>query len=108
MKKPAILRVIFILNALLVLICFVFYFVAKTKGNLPVAPENILYTAIGYVFNFSFIVASILKKKLSLLRTFILLIIAISFPTRAYIGILISLITFGLSFHKKVVAYFNS
>lgn len=108
MKKPIQLRIIFILNALLVLICFAFYGVAKSKGSVGgISPNTVLYTAISYVALFTALVTSIKKFNLIALRVTLVLVFAASIPATAIIGLVISVITFVLSFHKKIKQYFN-
>ncbi|PWJ40767.1 hypothetical protein [Sediminitomix flava] len=108
-KKPALLRVIFISNALKILLAFTFYTVFTLKGSQIGAfgPEQILYTAIGYMFMFGGIVTSIIKRKIWLMRLFIVIDFAISIPTSAYIGFVISILSIVLSFTKPVKRYFN-
>ncbi len=110
MKKPIPLRIIFILNLLLVIVCYVFYFVFKSKDIElgKVNPEKILYTAISYTVIFAALVYSILNKKLLLVRICTILTFAVSIPTSAFIGIGVSIISFALTFHPKVKSYLNS
>lgn len=108
LKKPALLRTIFILNAFKIVLVFTFYFVFKAKGIQigPVGPELILYTAIGYVTTFAMVVTSILKRNITALRIVLILDFAVSLPAQAYIGLLIAVVSISLSFTKKVKAYF--
>lgn len=107
-QKPGQLRAIFILNLLLVIICFTFYYFASSKGNVGGVPaKTILYTAISYTVLFGGLVVSIKKFSLMGLRAVNILVVLVSAPSVAVIGIVIGLISFGLSFHKKVKMYFN-
>ena len=110
LQKPYQLRIVFILNALLSILPFIFYYVFTTKeisiGGLD--PTYFIYTDIGYISSFILMLYSILNKKLLLFRVVFLLTILISLPTKAYIGILFALISLLLSFHKKIVNYLKS
>ena len=110
LQKPYQLRIVFILNALLSILPFIFYYVFTTKeiniGGLD--PTYFIYTGIGYISSFILMVYAILTKKLLLFRVVFLLTILISLPTKAYIGIHFALISLLLSFHKKIVNYLNS
>lgn len=106
LKKPALLRVIFILNALKIILAFVFYVVLKDKTDFAFDPIYILYTAIAYALLFVGIVASILKKNIWAMRIVILIDFVVSIPTTAIIGLVISALSFGLSFSTKIKAYF--
>lgn len=109
-KKPIPLRVIFILNALKILLAFGFFTVFTIKditvGGLD--RTYILYTAFGYVLTFAAMVFFILRKNLLALRIVIGIDLLISLPTKALIGIVIAIVSFSLSFHKKVKGYFGA
>jgi hypothetical protein len=114
MKKPGMLRAIFIINALLVITGFTFYFVFSARTNagietLGIPPSTLLTMAIIYLGMFVTIVISILKKmiwgmRIALLTTIVTSIVIILAP----IGIGLAAISLGLSFGKPVVAYFGS
>lgn len=107
-KKPVTLRIIFILNLLLVIICFVFFGFAQSKGNVAGVPANhILYTAISYTLLFIGLIISIKKFSLLAVRIIVILIFLVSMPTVALIGMVISLVSFGLTFNRKVRAYLS-
>ena len=113
-KKPIQLRVIFILNALLMFLPFVFYyaitndlFEPPSKGGSELNPSWMLYTGIAYILLFPCLVACILKQNLTGLRIVIGLVALVSIPAGAYIGILFSIISMALSFSKPVKAFFN-
>ncbi len=109
-KKPAPLRVLFILNALMMILPFIFYFVITSKG-IDVGglnPVVMVYTGIGYILSFALVVYSILKKNLTLLRIIIAVNILIALPAKAYIGIGVAIISILLTMNNKVLAYFNS
>lgn len=108
MKKPATLRAIFILNLLLVVICYVFFGFAQSKGNVAGVPaQHILYTAISYTLLFIGLVISIKKFSLLAVRIVIALVFLVSTLTVAVIGMVFSLVSFGLTFNRKVKAYLN-
>ncbi|MEQ6124500.1 hypothetical protein AAON49_09885 [Pseudotenacibaculum sp. MALMAid0570] len=108
MKKPTPLRILFILNLLLVIICFVFYGFAQSKGNVAGVPaSSILYTAIAYTLLFIGLITSIKSFSLLGVRIVVLLVFAVSTPTLAFIGMVISIISFILTFNRKVQAYLN-
>ncbi|MDG1333410.1 MAG: hypothetical protein P8P74_13825 [Crocinitomicaceae bacterium] len=110
--KPILLRAIFILNALLVIAGFVFYFVFATKASngestLGIAPSTLLIMAFIYLAIFAGIVASILKKQIWIVRGLLLCTLICSILiVLAPIGILIATISLGLSFSKPVTNYF--
>lgn len=108
-KKPAPLRVIFILNALMMILPFVFYAVITSKnikiGNLD--PILMVYTGLAYIASFAVLVFFLIKRNLVGARIVFLANIAIAIPTGAYIGILIAIISLALSFfNQKVLGYF--
>ena len=109
-KKPLPLRIIFILNAFKILLSLGFYTVFTLKdisiGNAD--RTIILYTALGYAAMFGFMVFFILKRKIWGLRASIILDFLVSIPATAIIGFIISIVSFALTFNKKVLAYFNA
>ena len=110
-SKPIALRIIFILNAIMMILPFVFYYVFTTKnisiGDLD--PTWMIYTGIAYIISFVFLVRFILKRNIKAARVVFLVNILIAIPASAYIGILVAIISLLLSFlNKKVLAYFNS
>ena len=109
-KKPIQLRIIFILNALMMLLPFVFYYVFTTKDISidGLDPIMMVYTGIAYIISFIILVSSILKRKLMLFRIMFCINILIAIPASAYIGILFAIISMAISFTKKVKAFFAS
>ena len=107
-NKPIPLRVIFILNALMMILPFVFYavFTAKEISIAGLEPIYMVYTGLAYIGSFALLVTTILKKRLTLFRLIFGLNILIAIPAGAYIGMLFAIISFGLSFNSKVKAYF--
>ena len=110
-KKPASLRVIFILNALMMILSFVFYAVITSKniriGNLE--PIMMVYTGLAYIVSFAVLVFFLIKRNIVGARIVFLANIAIAIPTGAYIGILIAIISLALSFfNQKVLGYFHA
>jgi len=110
-KKPIPLRVIFILNALMMVLPFVFYYVFTTKnitvGNLD--PISMVYTGIAYIISFAVLVYFLVNRKLVGARIMFIINILIAIPASAYIGILVAIISLLLSFfNKKVLAYFSA
>lgn len=107
-KKPGQLRAIFILNLLLFIICFTFYGVAVSKGDVGGIPADlVLKTAIAYLILFALLVTAIIKKKLWGVRLVNITTILVSIPATALIGMVFAIISLGLTFHKKVKAYFS-
>lgn len=106
--KPIPLRVIFILNALMMFLPFVFYYVFTTRGISieGLDPMYMIYTGIAYIVSFGGMVASILTRKIMAIRTIIVLNVLIAIPAGAYIGMVVAAISMGLTFNKKVKAYF--
>ncbi|OJJ15407.1 hypothetical protein BKI52_38995 [marine bacterium AO1-C] len=110
-KKPIPLRVIFILNALMMILPFVFYAVITSKniriGNLE--PIHMVYTGIAYILSFAVLVFFLVKMNIRGARFIFFLNILIAVPTGAYIGILIAIISLALSFfNQKVLGYFRA
>ena len=111
-EKPALLRVIFILNALKIFLAFGLligfkYFdlqVGSVSG--PSAVLMIFWTMIGYIATFAAIVTSILKRSVIGLRTAIVIDFLISIPAKAFVGFAVALIGLALSFTNPVKAYF--
>lgn len=109
LKKPIQLRIIFILNAIMMFLPFVFYYVVTTKniqlGGLD--PMYMVYTGAGYIASFALLVATILSKKINLMRTIFVLNILISIPASAYIGMIVAIISMLISYmSKNVKEYF--
>ncbi len=109
-KKPIQLRIIFILNALMMFLPFIFYYVFKVKEITieGLDPMWFIYTGIAYILSFAILVPSILKRNIILFRTIFLVNILIAIPAGAYIGIGIAIISMILSFNKKVISFFKS
>lgn len=112
-KKPGQLKAIFILNALLVLIGFTFYFVISSRVNsgqstLGIPPSTLLTMALIYTSVFAIVVASIIMKNLWILRGALLATILCSIIIIfAPIGIVLAGVSLGLSFAKPVKQYFD-
>lgn len=109
--KPVPLRVIFILNALMTILPFIFYWVFTSKnitvGNLN--PIWMVYTGIAYIISFVFLVYCLKNRKQLGARIIFIVNILIAIPSGAYIGILIAFVSLAISFfNKKVQAYFTS
>lgn len=108
-QKPIPLRVIFILNALMMILPFVFYYVITSTGkDLGIPPMYMIYTGVAYIVSFILLVFCILKKNITGLRIILILNFLIAMPAKAYLGFIIAFISIVLSFHKKVKAYFTS
>ncbi len=109
-KKPIQLRIIFILNALMMILPFVFYFVITTKdikiGNLD--PMFMIYTGIAYIVSFAILVFFILKRNIMGARAMFIINILIAIPSSAYIGIVVALISMAISFTTPVKDFFSS
>ena len=109
LHKPTVLRIIFILNAVLTFLPLIFYYIVTSKDiNVGYDPVLMLYTAGGYSLIFIVMVISILKKNLMVFRSVFVISFLISIPAKAYIGMLFVLISFALTFHKKIKAYFKT
>lgn len=108
-KKPIQLRIIFILNALMMILPFIFYYVFTTQeisiGNLD--PIYMVYTGIAYILSFIFLVFFILKKNIIGFRIMFVVNTIIALPASAYIGILIAIISMATSFTPKVKLFFE-
>ncbi|WP_408031540.1 hypothetical protein [Tenacibaculum xiamenense] len=109
--KPIPLRIIFILNAIMGLLPFIFYYVITSKNiNIgDIQPIWIIYTGIAYFISFISLVVFILKRNLWAARVVFFINILVAIPAKAYIGIVVAVISILLSFfNKKVTTYFNS
>lgn len=110
--KPPLLRVIFILNALKILLAlglligFKYFDLEVGSFSGDRAVTLIFWTMLGYIATFAAIVTSILKRSIVGLRVAIGVDILISIPAKAFIGIAIALISIGLSFTTPVKRYF--
>ena len=86
--KPIPLRIIFLLNALMMVLPFVFYYVFTTRnitlGDLD--PLWMVYTGIAYIVSFSILVYFLANRNLLGARIIFLINILIAVPTGAYIG----------------------
>lgn len=110
-NKPIPLRIIFLLNALMMILPFVFYYVFTiqniTVGDLD--PMYMVYTGLAYILSFGVLVIFLLKRNLWGARVTFILNILIALPAGAYIGIVVAIISLTLSFfNQKVLAYFNA
>ena len=109
-KKPFQLRIIFLLNAIMMILPFIFYYVFTTK-NISIDgldPIIMIYTGIGYIISFIVLVASILKRNLILFRIIFIINILIAIPAQAYIGVVVAIISILISLNRKVKTYFAS
>ncbi len=109
-QKPIQLRIIFILNALMMFLPFVFYYVFTTQDISidGLDPMMMVYTGIAYIISFIILVPSILKRNIILFRIMFGINVLIAIPAAAYIGIVVAIISEALSFNKKVKAFFAS
>ena len=109
-KKPALLRVIFILNALMMILPFVFYYVFTSKDISidGLNPMYMVYTGIAYIISFILLVSFILRRNITGARIMFVLNIIIALPAGAYIGMLVAVLSMILSFTAKVKEYFAS
>ncbi len=110
MKKPITLRIIFIINALMMILPFIFYYVFTTKEIVieGINPTYMIYTGIGYIVSFATLVFFILNKNIVGFRAMFLINVLIALPTKAYIGIAVAIISMLISFSGKVKLYFAS
>lgn len=108
--KPAPLRVIFILNALMAILPFIFYWVFKTE-NITVGgldPLWMVYTGVAYILSFILLVYCLKSRKLFGARVIFVINIFIAIPASAFIGVLVALTSLILSFfNKKILTYFS-
>ena len=112
-NKPPLLRVIFILNALKIVLSlglivgFKYFDLQIGSVSGASAVTLIFWTMIGYIATFAAIVTSILKRSIVALRVAIAVDFLISIPAKAFIGFAIALIGMALSFSGSVKTYFN-
>ena len=111
-NKPINLRVIFILNALKIILTFGFFVAFKfyglsVKGMEGDSAANLmLLTMGGYILTFVAIVTSILKRNILGIRIAIIVDFLVSIPAKAPIGFAIAIISIGMTFTQSVKAYF--
>lgn len=89
---------------------FIFYFVFVTK-NISIEgfnPIYMVYTGIAYIVSFFLLVFFILKKNVIGFRAMFAVNLLIALPAKAYIGILVAIISFLTSLTAKVKTYFKS
>lgn len=108
--KPTALRVIFILNMMMMILPFIFYFVFTTRditvGDLD--PIWMVYTGIAYIITFIPLVYFLSRRKSTGARVIFFINILIAIPAGAYIGILVAIVSLSLSFfNQKVKTYFS-
>lgn len=110
-KKPIPLRIIFLLNALMTILPFAFYYVFTTR-NISVGtldPIWMAYKGFTYIISFVVLVYFLINRKLLGARILFGINILIAIPAGAYIGILVALISLALTFfNKKVLVYFSA
>ena len=109
-KKPAALRIIFLLNALMMVLPFGFYYVFVTNniqiGNLD--PIWMVYTGLAYIVSFTILVFFLVNRKIWGARGIFIINILIGIPAGAYIGILVAVISLVLSIiNRSVLTYFG-
>lgn len=110
--KPVLLRVIFILNALKIVLTLGFFVAFKffglaVHGLQGDSAANLMLLALaGYGVVFAAIVASILKRNILGLRLMLLADLALSLYVGAPIGYLTFALSMALSFTAPVRAYF--
>ena len=109
-NKPIPLRIIFILNGLMMILPFVFYFIFTTQDISieGVNPTHFLYTGFAYIISFAFLVNFILKQQMIPFRIMFLVNILIALPAKAYIGIGVAILSILISLHSRVKAYFSA
>ena len=109
-KKPIQLRIVFILNALMMILPFIFYFIFTTNDIAidGLNPTWMLYTGIGYIISFIPLAYFIIKRNRIGVLTLFGINILIALPTKAFIGIIVAIISFILTFTKKSRLYFQS
>ena len=109
-KKPVQLRIIFILNALMMVLPFVFYFVITSKGITigGIEPIWMVYTGLAYILSFILLILSIYKRNLMAFRAVFVLNILIAIPAKALIGVGFAIISILISFHKSIKGFFSS
>jgi len=108
-KKPIQLRIIFILNALMMFLPFLVYFlVTNNKIEMDVVPMHVIYTGIAYIISFGALVYCILNKKFFAFRTMFFINLLIALPVGVDGGIVVVIVSFVLSHTKQVKSFFNA
>ena len=109
-KKPIQLRIIFILNALMMILPFIFYAVITSKGITigGIDPMWMIYTGLAYIASFILLIVAIYKRHLLAFRIVFILNILIAIPAKAFIGVGIAIISILISFHKNIKSFFSS
>jgi len=113
-KRPALLRVIFILNLLLIIACGIIYYQILNNPEFRASvggmnPNLILTNGIIYIVTFLIMEIAGYKRKFAImLSAFAIDVIVSVVIVFAPIGILIGLLSIGLSFTKPVRRYFKA
>ena len=108
LKKTTPLRVLMALNAMMMILPFVFYFVITgNKFEVGVEPFWMLYTGLAYILSFAALVFSVLTRNIMGLRIVIVANVIIAIPVSAFIGWIVALVSIILTFNKRVKAYFG-
>ncbi len=108
-NKPKTVTAVFILNVIMMILPFVFYTVFTTQ-NITIDgldPMLMIYTGIAYIVSFVPLVISIRTKRIWLFRSILLLNILIALPAKAYIGIIVAIVSIIISLTKRVTTYFQ-
>ena len=108
-EKPRSLRVIFGLNAVMMVLPLVFYAVV-TARNIDLGglnPTLMLYTAAAYTLSFAVLVFCIRSRNGLGVRAVILLNVVIALPAKAYIGIAVAIVSMVLTFRSANKRYFG-
>lgn len=107
--KPIQLRIIFILNALMMFLPFVvYYLVENDKIEMDVEPAHLIYTGIAYIVSFGILVYFILNKNLPAFRSMFFVNLLIAIPVGVDGGIIVAIVSFILVHTTQVKSFFNA
>ncbi|MCP4502915.1 MAG: hypothetical protein GY822_23510 [Deltaproteobacteria bacterium] len=106
-SRPAATKAIFVLTVVKIALSFTFFTIITLKGTNPDIAQLILKTALAYVALGIPVVVFLHRHNVIGLRVCICLALLISLPARAYLGIVLDVIAFGLTFRNDVTSYFR-
>jgi hypothetical protein len=105
-KKPLLLKVIIILNALMMFLPFlVYYLVTSEKIVMDVVPIEVIFTGIAYIISFAVLMYFISKRNLIAIRSVFIINFLIAQPVGVNGGIVVAVVSIILSFMPQVKSF---
>ena len=108
-KLPGTVKAVKIITIVRFLICVAFYAVFSIKDIQlgDVGPQIILYTASAFAVMMVAILYAIKKRNLWLLRGLIVVDLVVALPASAFISVVLSVVSFGITFSKSFKSHFE-